>query len=101
MGAHFCAGGERVCAQCSAAPEHGAFSSPGKIRMAFGGNPARGRMENVTRLEVLLPVARRAALDALADEYGLSSSTLARLAIGRLLQTREVLLKPDATERAA
>ena len=57
-------------------------------------------MEDVTRLEVLLPVKRRAALDAFADECGLSSSGLARLAIARLLQDRDVLLKSDMPERA-
>jgi hypothetical protein len=51
------------------------------------------RMNNDARFELRLPVQRRPQLEALADETGLSSADLARLAIGRLLANPEVILK--------
>jgi hypothetical protein len=52
-----------------------------------------------TRFEIKLPANRRAQLGALADECGLSSAALVRLAIGQLLEQREVHL--PKSERAA
>jgi hypothetical protein len=48
---------------------------------------------NDTRFEFKLPAQRRAELDNLADQAGLTASDLARLAIRRLLDEREVVLK--------
>jgi hypothetical protein len=50
-------------------------------------------MNNDARFELRLPTQRRAQLEALADETGLSAADLARLAIGRLLDDRKVILK--------
>ena len=50
-------------------------------------------MNNDARFELRLPAQRRAQLEALADETGLSSADLARLAIGRLLDDRAIILK--------
>jgi len=49
-------------------------------------------MTNATRFEIKLPAERRAQLDARADEAGVSASDLARLAIGKLLEDRQVVL---------
>jgi hypothetical protein len=57
-------------------------------------------MANDVRLQIRLPAQRRAALDHLAADAGLSSSALARLAIGQLLESREVVL-PKLSEPAA
>jgi hypothetical protein len=58
-------------------------------------------MEGVmTRLEVLLPVKRRAALDRLAAETGLTSSGLAKVAIAQLLARPDALLPRDERESA-
>jgi Ribbon-helix-helix protein, copG family len=58
-------------------------------------------MTNDTRFEVKLPAARRAALDSLADEAGVSASDLVRLAITQLLRDRDVRLpSADRTEAA-
>ena len=42
-------------------------------------------LENPKRFEVSLPAAQRAALEQLAEEAGVSSAGLARLAIARML----------------
>jgi hypothetical protein len=47
---------------------------------------------NTGRFVLVLPPDRRAALDSLASEVGLSTSALVRLAINRLLRERDVLL---------
>ena len=44
------------------------------------------------RFEIQLPAERRAELDALAREVGTGAADLARLAIVRLLNDREVLI---------
>jgi len=51
-----------------------------------------------TRFEIKLSAERRAQLDALAGEAGLSSAALARLAIMQLLEDRAVRL-PVPAER--
>ena len=48
---------------------------------------------NDTRFEFKLPAQRRAELDSLADEAGLTASDLARLAIRRLLDQRAEVLQ--------
>jgi hypothetical protein len=81
------------------ADSHGAFS-PEQIRRKLVGHPARGRMENATRLELKLPLVRRVQLDALAERHGLSTAALARVAIVQMLDRHDVLL-PDQGARAA
>jgi predicted transcriptional regulator len=54
-----------------------------------------------TRFEIKLSAERRAQLDALADEAGLSSAALARLAIVQLLDQRAVRLPMPAEQRRA
>jgi predicted DNA-binding protein len=49
--------------------------------------------QNDTRFEFKLPAQRRAELDSLADEAGLTASGLVRLAIRRLLEERNAVLK--------
>jgi len=44
------------------------------------------------RYHVVLPDQQRAGLSELADKTGLSSADLVRLAIGRLLEARELSL---------
>jgi predicted transcriptional regulator len=44
------------------------------------------------RFEIKLPEDRRAALDALANQTGVSASDLARLAINQMLEDRDVKL---------
>jgi hypothetical protein len=52
-----------------------------------------------TRFEIRIPAEQRARLDALAADAGLSSSDLARLAIGQILEDRAVRLpKVDAAQ---
>ncbi len=51
-----------------------------------------------TRFEIKLSAERRAQLDALAGEAGLSSAALARLAIAQLLDQREVRLPAPAEQ---
>jgi predicted DNA-binding protein len=56
-------------------------------------------MNNDARFELRLPTQRRARLDELADETGLSSADLVRLAIDRLLADPKIVLKsPQGTE---
>ena len=50
-------------------------------------------MKHDARLEIRMTSQRRRELDELADEAGLSAADVARLAIRRLLQARDVLLK--------
>jgi hypothetical protein len=60
------------------------------------------KSKNDSRLQILLPAERRAELDRLAGECGLSASDLARLAITEMLGRREVvLIRPPAHEAAA
>ena len=49
-------------------------------------------MRNDARLELKIPTERREALSTLAEQSGLSSSDLVRLAINRLLEDRDVRL---------
>jgi hypothetical protein len=56
-------------------------------------------MRNDARLELKIPTERRAALSTLAEQSGLSSSDLVRLAINRLLEDRDVRL-PHTPEAA-
>jgi hypothetical protein len=51
----------------------------------------------MTRFELKLPEARRAALESLADEVGVSSADLVRLAISQMLEGRAITL--PAVER--
>jgi predicted transcriptional regulator len=53
-----------------------------------------------TRFEIKLSAERRAQLGALADEAGLSSAALARLAILQLLDQRAVRLPVPAEQRS-
>jgi hypothetical protein len=46
----------------------------------------------MTRFQLMLPEPQRAGLSELADKTGLSSADLVRLAIGRLLEARELSL---------
>ena len=48
-------------------------------------------MVNRRRFEVVLPADRRAGLEQLAKEVGVSSADLARIAIGRLLANPDVI----------
>ena len=55
---------------------------------------------NDARLEVRLPHERREQLDRMAEASGLTAPTLARLAIGRLIEDGYVQLKlPPAEPR--
>jgi hypothetical protein len=47
-------------------------------------------MTNDTRFEVKLPASRRAALDTLADQTGVSASDWVRIAITKLLADQDV-----------
>jgi hypothetical protein len=58
-------------------------------------------MNNDARLEVRLPAKRRAQLDAMADEAGLSPAALARLAIARLLEERVIELPRGTAKQGA
>jgi hypothetical protein len=53
---------------------------------------------NEARFEFRLPADRRRELDELAEQWGLSSAALTRLAVLRLLRQRDALLSPE-TER--
>lgn len=53
----------------------------------------------MTRFELKLREDRRAALDSLADEAGISASDLVRLAINRLLDDRASLLRGSSGQR--
>jgi hypothetical protein len=48
-------------------------------------------VRNQKRFEIVLPADRRAGLERLAKEVGVSSSDLARIAIGRLLANPDVI----------
>jgi hypothetical protein len=50
----------------------------------------------MTRFELKLPEARRAALESLADEVGVSSADLVRLAISQMLEGRAITLPAAA-----
>jgi hypothetical protein len=50
-----------------------------------------------TRFEIVLPAARRAALEKLAAESGWTASALTRLAIGHLLSHSDLLLTGGST----
>jgi hypothetical protein len=64
------------------------------VRCDYGVDPYPYRMaQNDTRFEFKLPAQRRAELDNLADEAGLTASDLVRLAIRRLLEQRAAILK--------
>ena len=52
-----------------------------------------------TRFELLLTRSRRQALAALADELGLSSADLMRLALEKLLQNPSALLGRSGGDR--
>jgi metal-responsive CopG/Arc/MetJ family transcriptional regulator len=58
-------------------------------------------MDTQRRFEISLPTERRRELDALAAETGVSASDLARLAIVRLLASREDLLGETRARAAA
>lgn len=53
---------------------------------------------NISRLEIKMPSARRAALDSFADELGISASDAARLAIADMLARRSLTVTPPAVE---
>ena len=64
------------------------------VRCGYGCDPYPSRMiQNDTRFEFKLPAHRRAELDSLADEAGLTASDLVRLAIRRLLEERNAILQ--------
>ena len=60
-------------------------------------------MRDRTRFEIVMPADRRAGLEQLAREVGVSSSDLARIAIGRLLANPDVITgrKSDRPQEAA
>jgi len=60
-------------------------------------------MVNRRRFEVDLPANRRAGLEQLAKEIGVSSADLARIAIGRLLANPDFITgrKSDRQQEAA
>jgi hypothetical protein len=67
------------------------------VRCGYGCDPYPSRMiQNDTRFEFKLPAHRRAELDSLADEAGLTASDLVRLAIRRLLEERNAILQLQA-----
>jgi hypothetical protein len=48
-------------------------------------------MRDRKRFEIVMPADRRAGLEQLAKEVGVSSADLARIAIGRLLANPDVI----------
>jgi hypothetical protein len=55
-----------------------------------------------SRFEIHIPPDRRAALDALAAELGITSSALVRIGVGWVLQHREMLVAgPPVVTRQA
>jgi hypothetical protein len=58
-------------------------------------------MVDATRFQFRLPAAQRAQLETLAEQCGLSSADLTRLALQRLLEDRDVRLPAHETEAAA
>jgi hypothetical protein len=52
------------------------------------------------RFEIRLTPARRQELSALAADVGMSASDLARLAIQRLLNSRDTLLPPPPSSQS-
>jgi hypothetical protein len=58
-------------------------------------------MAETARFEIILPASRRAELEGLAVETGISASALARLAIKRMLNARDELLGHGAAQGGA
>ena len=75
---------------------------PHRECVAAGGIPASAvRMVDATRFQFRLPAAQRAQLETLAEQSGLSSADLTRLALQRLLEDRDVKLPAHETGAAA
>jgi hypothetical protein len=68
-------------------------ASPSGALLASGARRILYGMNDSTRFEIRIPATSRRELDALADEAGLSSAFLVRLAIRRLLKDGHVELK--------
>jgi hypothetical protein len=59
-------------------------------------------MRDRKRFEIVMPADRRAGLEQLAKEVGVSSADLARIAIGRLLANPDVITgRKDRPQEAA
>jgi hypothetical protein len=59
-------------------------------------------MRDRKRFEIAMPADRRAGLEQLAKEVGVSSADLARIAIGRLLANPDVITgRKDRPQEAA